>query len=79
MLLIDRCYNSLRSYRRTEPSLYVVKSGNAFLVRYVEVQGDQLTLRPENQKYALGYVRLGEGGTFVDCVVGRVAHVSIET
>jgi len=79
MLLIDRHYNSLRSYRRIEPNLYVVKNGNAFLVRYVEVQGNQLTLRPENQKYALGYVRLGEGETFVDCVVGRVAHVSIET
>jgi transcriptional regulator with XRE-family HTH domain len=79
MLLIDRHYNSLRSYRRIEPNLYVVKNGNAFLVRYAEVQGNQLTLRPENQKYALGYVRLGEGETFVDCVVGRVAHVSIET
>jgi transcriptional regulator with XRE-family HTH domain len=79
MLLIDRHYNSLRSYRRIEPNLYVVKNGNAFLVRYAEVQGNQLTLRPENQKYALGYVRLGEGETFVDYVVGRVAHVSIET
>ena len=29
MLLIDRHYNSLRSYRRQEPNLYVVKSGTA--------------------------------------------------
>ena len=78
-LLIDRHYNSLRSYRRREPNLYVVKSGEMCTVRYVELQGNQLTLRPENQIYALGYVQLGKGETFADFVVGRVAHISIET
>lgn len=78
-LLIDRHYNSLRSYRRREPNLYVVKSGEMCVVRYVELQGDQLTLRPENQTYALGYVQLGKGETFAERVVGRVAHISIET
>ena len=48
-------------------------------VRYVELQGSQLTLRPENQKCALGYIQLGKGETFADYVVGRVAHISIET
>ena len=78
-LLIDRHYNSLQSYRRREPNLYVVKSGDRTVVRYVELQGNQLTLRPENQNYALGYIQLGKGETFADCVVGRVAHISIET
>lgn len=78
-LLIDRHYNSPRCYRRMEPNLYVVKSGDDFVVRYVELQGDQLTLRPENPKHALGYVRLGKGETFADCVVGRVAIVAMET
>ncbi len=78
-LLIDRHYNSLQSYRRREPNLYVVKCGNAFKVRYVELQGSQLTLRPENQKCALGFVQLNKGETFADYVVGRVAHISIET
>jgi transcriptional regulator with XRE-family HTH domain len=79
MMLIDRHYNSLRSYRRREPNLYLVKSRQICTVRYVELQGNQLTLRPENQKYALGYVELGKGETFADYVVGRVAHISIET
>ena len=48
-------------------------------VRYVELQGDQLTLRPENQECALGYVQLGKGESFADYVVGRVAHISMET
>jgi transcriptional regulator with XRE-family HTH domain len=78
-LLIDRHYNSLRSYRRREPNLYVVKRGEMCTVRYVELQGNQLTLRPENQSYALGYVQLGKGETFAEYVVGRVAHISIET
>jgi transcriptional regulator with XRE-family HTH domain len=79
MLLIDRHYNSLHSYRRHEPNLYVVKSGANWQVRYVELQGSQLTLRPENQECALGYVQLGRGETFANYVVGRVAHISTET
>jgi transcriptional regulator with XRE-family HTH domain len=78
-LLIDRHYNSLRSYRRREANLYVVKNGEMCTVRYVELQGNQLTLRPENQNYALGSVQLGKGETFADYVVGRVAHIAIET
>ncbi len=78
-LLIDRHYNSLRSYRRREPNMYVVQSGEKWTVRYVELQGNQLSLRPENQNYPLGYVQLGKGETFADYVVGRVAHISIET
>jgi transcriptional regulator with XRE-family HTH domain len=79
MLLIDRHYNSLQSYRRHEPNVYVVKSGPNWQVRYVELQGSQLTLRPENQECALGYIQLGKGETFASYVVGRVAHISTET
>jgi transcriptional regulator with XRE-family HTH domain len=79
MLLIDRYYNSLRSYRKREPNLYVVKKGEDYVVRYVELQGNQLTLRPENQRCVLDYVELSKGKTFADYVVGRVAHIAIET
>ena len=79
MLLIDRHYNSLQSYRRHEPNVYVVKSGPNWQVRYVELQGSQLTLRPENQECGLGYIQLGKGETFANYVVGRVAHISTET
>jgi transcriptional regulator with XRE-family HTH domain len=79
MLLIDRHYNSLRSYRRREPNLYVVKSDDGYKVRYVELQGNQLTLRPENQKCVLGFVEIQKGKSFADYIVGRVAHIAIET
>jgi transcriptional regulator with XRE-family HTH domain len=78
-MLIDRHYNSLRSYRRREANVYVVKSGTTCRVRYVELQGEQLTLRPENQKCSLGYIAIDKGRTFADYVVGRVAHIAIET
>jgi len=79
MLLVDRHYNSLRRYRREDPNLYVVKIAADCQVRYVELIGNQLTLRPENRECALGYVELGKGETVASYLVGRVAHISIET
>jgi len=78
MLLIDRHYNSLRSYRKREPNVYVVKCGSEWKIRYAELQGNHLTLRPENMDFALGFVPIAKGETFADYVVGRVAHVSSE-
>ena len=78
MLLVDRHYNSLNCYRRREPNIYVVMTSEGWKVRYAELQGDHLTLRPENLDFALGYVPIAKGNTFADYVVGRVAHVSCE-
>jgi len=78
MLLLDRHYNVLQSYRRHEPNLYVVKDGAQFVIRYVELQGRQLTLRPENQEWSLGCIRLGKGASPTDYIVGRVAHIAME-
>jgi transcriptional regulator with XRE-family HTH domain len=77
-LLIDRHHNSLQSYRRGEPNIYVVKCGTGWPVRYLELQGSQLTLRPENQEWPLGFVRVGKGENFADYIVGRVAHIAVE-
>lgn len=79
MLLIDRHYNSLCSYRGREPNLYVVRHGESYRVRYVELRGNQLTLRPENRKCALAFVEIEKGKSYADHLVGRVAHVGMET
>ena len=92
LLLIDRHYNSLRNYRRGEPNLYVVKSGAAWPVRYAELhpststtgapgtpQRSQLTLRPATLESTLAFVQPGKGETFADYIVGRVAHIAMET
>ena len=79
MLLIDRHYCSVKPYRQQDRNMYLVRKAGQCLVRYLEMQDAQLWLRPENQEFPLDYISLQGGKKITDCVVGRVAHVSIET
>lgn len=78
-LVIDRHYNSLRPYRRSSPNIYAVDKGGSLLVRYVELQGTQLLLRPHNQQHPLTAIAIAPGKSFTDYIVGRVCHVAFET
>ena len=78
-LLIDRHYNSLKPYRRGERNMYAVRTGAGCTVKYVEVAGQNLVLRPHHQGYPVGVTAIGEGKKFSDSIVGRVCHVAIET
>jgi phage repressor protein C with HTH and peptisase S24 domain len=78
-LLIDRHYNSLKPYRRQEQNMYAVRTGGGCTVKYVELAGHNLVLRPHNQAYPVGVLPIEEGKTFADYIVGRVCHVGIET
>ena len=78
-LLVDRHYNSLRPYRRNERNMYAVRSGNAWTVKYVEVAGKALVLRPENKEYPVSVVQIEDKESPSEYILGRVAHVAIET
>jgi SOS-response transcriptional repressor LexA len=78
-LLIDRHYNSLKPYRRNEQNMYAVRADGGCTVKYVQVAGSNLVLRPHNQAYPVSVVPIEEGKRFSDCIVGRVCHVGIET
>lgn len=78
-LLIDRHYNSLRPYRRQERNMYAVRHGNGWTIKYVEVVGKTLVLRPENEKYPVSVVHIDERESPSEYILGRVAHVAIET
>jgi len=90
-LLIDRHYNSLRPYRKGERNLYAVRKGEGCTVKYVELttsasradaQGPEsqfLVLRPHNPDYPIEVLEIEEGQTFADLLVGRVAHIALET
>ncbi len=78
-LLIDRHYTSLRPYRKNDRNLYAVRGDNGCAVRYVELSGNSLILRPHNSDYPVELLAIKEGQTFTDLLVGRVAHVAIET
>lgn len=78
-VLIDRHYNSLKPYRKSESNMYAVNKNGACTVKYVEVAGDQLVLRPHNQAYPVDVMRLQKGEKPADYLIGRVCYVGIET
>ncbi len=78
-LLIDRHYNSLRPYRRQERNMYAVRYGSGWTIKYVEVAGKTLVLRPENQEYPVNVAQIADGESATEYLLGRVAHVAIET
>ena len=78
-LLLDRHYNSLKPYRKGEFNMYAVIKDGSCTVKYVEVAGTHLILRPHNQAYPIEVVTMEEGKTAADYLVGRVCHVGIET
>ena len=59
-LLIDRHYNSLRPYRRGSPNIYAVAKDNKMLIRYVELHGSHLLLRPHNPQCPLNAIDVSE-------------------
>jgi len=78
-LLVDRHYNSLKPYRRTESNMYAVFRNGGCTLKYVEVSGKNLVLRPNNPAYPVEVVPLLSGKTASDYVIGRICHVGIET
>ena len=79
MVLIDRHYNSLQPYKKGEQNMYAVRKDGGCTVKYVEVDGSNLVLRPHNQAYPVSVIDVEEGQTVSDYIVGRVCHVCIET
>ena len=77
-LLIDRHYNSLRPYRKSDRNMYAVRKAGGCTVKYVEHEGNLLVLRPHNQDYPVEVLSIEEGTTYSDLLVGRVAHVAVE-
>jgi len=78
-VLIDRHYNSLKPYRKGESNMYAVNKDGASTVKYVEVAGRQLVLRPHNQAYPVEVLAIEEGKRATDYLIGRICYVGIET
>lgn len=78
-LLLDRHYNSLKPYRKGELNMYAVLKKNTCTVKYVEIAGNHLILRPHNQAYPIEVLTMEEGKSASDYLVGRICHVGIET
>jgi hypothetical protein len=77
-VLIDRHYNSLDPYRKGEPNMYAVRSSSGCTVRYVEVAGRALVLRPHNQDSLSKLFPWSRTPRSPITSFGRICHVSIE-
>ncbi len=78
-VLIDRHYNSLKPYRKGESNMYAVNQHGACTVKYVEVAGDHLVLRPHNQTNPVDVLPVEAGKKPNHYLIGRVCYVGIET
>ena len=78
-VLLDRHYTALVPYRRAEPCIYAVVSGNEVIFRKVEFDRDCLLLRPEHPAVPIKRLHVSHLTDCRDLIVGRVVHVSMET
>lgn len=78
MLLIDRHYNALKAYRKGEFNMYAVLKNDTCAVRYVELAGNHLILRPHDQSSPLEVVTVEDGKTAADYLIGRICYLGLE-
>jgi hypothetical protein len=78
-ILIDRHYNSLQPYRKGGSNMYAVARHGACTVKYVELAGSHLVLRPHNPAYPVEVMPMEHGKKVHDYLIGRVCYVGIET
>ena len=78
-VLIDRHYNSLKPYRKGESNMYAVARNADCTVKYVEVAGNHLVLRPHNSAYPVEVMAMEPGKKVHDYLIGRICYVGIET
>jgi len=76
-LLLDRHYNALKPYRKGEFNMYAVLKSDTCAVRYIEVAGNHLVLRPHNQS-SIEVVAMEGNKRAADYIVGRVCQVGLE-
>lgn len=77
-LLLDRHYNALTPYRKGESNLYAVLKNDTCAVKYVEVDGNHLVLRPHSVSSPLEFITMEDSGSAGHFIVGRVCFVGAE-
>lgn len=78
-LLLDRHYNSLQPYRKNHSNMYGVLKNDNCAVRYVELAGNSLILRPHNRSCPIDLIPLPPGKSPSDFIIGRICRFVIET
>jgi hypothetical protein len=78
VLLLDRHYCSFAACREDETNPYLVCKKQTLMVRWVEMQGSNLSLRPDRSEYPLDFIRIDRKHPLTSCIVGRVVYIGTE-
>lgn len=78
IVLIDRHYNSLKPFRKGESNMYAVAKDGTCTIKYVELAGNHLVLRPHNQSYPVEVMQMDADKSAADYLIGRVCYVGME-
>jgi plasmid maintenance system antidote protein VapI len=70
--VLDRHYNSISPYRSHEPTLFAVRYGGSLVLRFVDLDGGRLILRPYARAFPVQVVAMAPEEAPGDYVVGRV-------
>lgn len=77
-VLLDRHYNALIPYRKGELNLYAVLKNEIVSLRYVEMAGNQLILRPHNPSSPIDIIPMQDRKRPSDYLIGRICYVGLE-
>jgi len=77
-LLLDRHYTSLMPYRKGEFNMYAVLKNDTCAIRYVEVAGNHLILRPHNPVCPIEVITIPENKSASDYLIGRICQLGLE-
>jgi hypothetical protein len=77
-VLLDRHYNTPSPYRAGKRNIYAIHTNHTSTIRYVEVSGSIMLLRPHNRSVPVQVVSMNAGMTPADYIVGRVCLVGSE-
>ena len=72
VVVLDRHYVSLAPFRTSQPNLYAVKSGNTLLLRFVDLDGSNLILRPLSLEHPIQVLPLIAPFSLADFLIGRI-------
>ncbi len=72
LVVLDRHYISLAPFRAAQPNLYAVRSGSTLLLRFVDLDGSNLILRPLSLEHPIQVLPLVAPFSLADFLVGRI-------
>ena len=75
IVVLDRHYTSLVSYRPNRNNVYAVRNGNRLWLRYVDFLANRLVLRPHNLAFPVDLLQIAPGEAPADLIAGRAVLV----